>query len=249
MKRLLLVLVVCALALAVSVNAQSSVRVGVKLGPSFASMSGAATEGTETKMKAGLTAGLFAEFGLSEFVSFQPEALLVMKGVKKEYSAEGEAMDPISVTENVKLVYLQMPILAKIKIPTKGKIAPHFLFGPALSFNLSGKDDVSGYGDANVDGDFDIANVKSMDFSGIIGFGVDFPVGSVRGSAEVRYDKGFGTAFDDIDDLNSVPDGEVPFVDFDFDPGSEEPTGGTAEDLKNGGFSFTFAISVPIGGQ
>ncbi len=249
MKRLSIVMGVFALALAASVSAEAGTHFGVKLGPSFSSMSGDATEGTDAKMKAGLTAGLFAEIGLSETISCNPEALFVMKGVKKEYPVEDEFSDPTTVTENVKLVYLEVPILARIKIPTKGKIAPHFLFGPAVGFNISGKDEISGYNDTNVDGEFDIANVKSMDFSGIVGIGIDFPLGSVRGAAEVRYDKGFGTAFDDIDDLNSVPENEVPFVDFDFDPGSEEPTGGTAEDLKNGGFSFTFAISIPIGGQ
>ena len=138
----------------------------------------------ETNLKAGLIIGAGVEMPIAPMFSFAPEFLYSMKGGKG-----GEAFfDDDDIRLKVDMV--QIPLLLKAGI-TEGPMRPFVVFGPAVGFVTSAKIEVEG-----IDDDEDIKDdVETIDFSGIIGGGVQFG----RGIVEVRYDHGFR-------DLNKVAD-------------------------------------------
>jgi len=145
-------------------------------------------------------------------LSIQPELLYVQKGATD---------DDEGVDVTLKLNYIEVPLLLKIKIPTEGNVSPYFLVGPAIGFKAGCK--ISGESDgASVDLDCDEDNIefKSIDLGGVVGAGVGFPVGSGQAVLGARYNLGL-IRVDDYDD--------------------DEP-------VKNRAFSFLAGYSFPVGG-
>ncbi len=239
----------CLLLSATAVSAQTEARLGAKAGLSMYNFSGDAVWKVNADSRVFVDFGVFAEIGVARNIAIRPELNYVSKGASRDYVVDVGGAGPLSVTEDAKLTYLQVPVLVKYTFPLQGKVQPSIFVGPAIAFNVSGKDDISGYGDSR-DGNKDIANVKSTDFSGIVGAAVSFPLGKMTGSFGVRYDMSFGKAFDDMDP-NSVPENEVAFLQGDleyWDPIDGNYTN-NALDMTNYGFSFDFMLSMPIGSK
>ena len=147
-----------------SVHSQPVVEVGIKTGLSLGTMSTDNTgfvstirgnwddidfdDSFSSSAKTGLQAGGFVAINLGKYFTFQPELILTKKGVNVEGSAIYEVTDPgfesvtgYEVDEKISLTYLEIPILAKFRIPTSGGASPSLYVGPAFAFNLSGTDD------------------------------------------------------------------------------------------------------------
>ena len=104
--------------------------------------------------------------------SFHPEFLYSMKG--------GKGGDFGTDDNRLKLGLVQIPLLFKAKF-AGGSAQPFVVFGPGLGFVTSAK-----FVEAGIEDDLK-DEVEKLDFSGIVGAGVQFG----RGVIEVRYDVGF----------------------------------------------------------
>ena len=141
---------------------------------------------------ASVVLGAFAEIGISRQFALRPEVNYVVKGTSSNYVVDFGGGGPWDVTEEVRLGYLQIPVLANYILPVEGKLRPSIFAGPAVAFNLTGKSEVAGYGDSR-DGDKDIANVKGTDFSMVFGAAVSFPLGKETAHMDVNLSRVFFT--------------------------------------------------------
>jgi hypothetical protein len=160
-------------------TAPTSVELGVAAGAAFSKPSG--KDATDfTKTYTGVALGGFVRVGVSRHFAIQPEVQFVQKGGKQPQSGG---------TTNVKLSYVEVPVLAVVRFPqaSGGQLIPHLYAGPALAFKAgcslggsgTGKPPSSNCADEGL-------KVKSTDFSLVFGGGID--VG--RAVIDLRYDLG-----------------------------------------------------------
>ncbi|GAA4033783.1 hypothetical protein GCM10022409_17620 [Hymenobacter glaciei] len=104
-----------------------STRFGVKAGANLANISGKGTE--DAKNLVGLSAGVMADFGFSDLISFHPELLYSQKGAKFEESG---------ATGQVRTSYLDIPLLLRVNAD-----GLFFEAGPQVGFLLGQKSEAS----------------------------------------------------------------------------------------------------------
>lgn len=195
--------------------AQKEHRFGIHGGVTFAKVAGKGVEssGLDVKNRTGFLAGIFAELQLSSNFAISPEVNYIVKGAKLSDQSDGI---------NVKLSYIQVPLLFKVLVPVKGsgktQIRPQFYAGPAIGFKsgctITFTGTIAAPAENCPDADTDL---KSTDFSVIVGAGLG--IGPVMFGA--RYDLGLSN----IDDTS----------------------GGTADDaIKTRALSFMVGVSFPL---
>ncbi len=188
MKKLLLFAAVAVFAFT-NVNAQE-VKYGVKAGVNFASIGGDSFEGVSTSSLTAFHVGGVAEIVISEKFSVQPELLYSSQGGKREYS-ETDGDFTFSATEDVKLDYISLPIMAKYYVAEGFSIEA----GPQISFLTSAKVDFEETFEGQTEsGSEDIKDsVKSTDFG--LGIGAGYKMDSGLNFA-LRYNLGLSNAND-----------------------------------------------------
>lgn len=119
------VLVVSALAFT-GISAQGrETTFGVLGGVTSATFTGDDAEDADSKI--GMTFGGFISFGMSAKFAIETGALYSQRGAQT--TAEG-------VTAKINLDYVEVPLLASLRFPGKGKVTPFLSAGPALAFKL-----------------------------------------------------------------------------------------------------------------
>ncbi|MGA1227075.1 MAG: porin family protein [Tamlana sp.] len=182
MKKLLFTaLVVFGLA---SINAQE-VKFGAKAGLNLASVSGDDTDDLDSRTSFHL--GVVAEIAISDKFSLQPELLYSAQGAKESF--EGIDID-------LKLDYINLPIMAKFYVADGFSLE----LGPQVGFLMSAK--AEGEGESEDIKDF----VKGIDFGANFGVGYKMESGLNFGA---RYNLGFsnindGEGSDEFKNQNSV---------------------------------------------
>ena len=163
---------------------------GLTAGINLSRFGGEDVSDVTTDGRVGLAVGLFGSFLLSDAFAFQPELLFIQKGA--DFVAEDGTGGAF------RLDYLQIPLLARIRLSTgEAKAVPFVTVGPAIAFRL-GCD-----GGLNTPGGFvsqecesiSPSGVASTDFSLIGGAGVEIS----NLILSVRYDYSFSQ-------LNLLPD-------------------------------------------
>ncbi|NJN28625.1 MAG: PorT family protein [Cyclobacteriaceae bacterium] len=155
MKKGLLVLAIAFFAMS-SVFAQ--VSGGLKAGLNLANITG---EG-DYDMKAGFHVGAFVDLSISDAFSLQPELLFSTQGAQYTFIPQDD-----EVTAKFNLNYLNLPILAKVKIGEVFNIHA----GPQFGFLLSAKE-------KRDDESYDFKDqLKTVDVGLAFGVGVDLPMG------------------------------------------------------------------------
>jgi hypothetical protein len=129
----------------------------------------------ETKSKIGFHGGVFVNFMLSDKMGIQPELL---------YSLQGSEYDIPSVDGNLKLGYLNVPVLFRYNINDMFSIHA----GPQFGFLMSAEEEFDG-DTQDVKDDF-----KGSDISGAFGLEVDLPMKIGVGA---RYVLGFSNVLTD----------------------------------------------------
>ncbi len=183
-----------------SAFAQPKAYGSFKGGLNLADLWGEESENLDTK-KAFAFGGSIA-FVVSKQVYIQPEILYTMKGAKAEEEEMGAKAE-----FDVRLAYLEIPVLVKLMVPTQGNVAPHFFAGPAIAFCLSAETNVrvKYHGAVLEDETVDIQNdVQDIDFGLVFGGGVDFAVDPGKITTEFRYTHGAMSIFEDEDIRNGV---------------------------------------------
>lgn len=160
------------LAAAGSLSAQERIiRVGPTFGVNITKITGDNQEDATTRT--GIRAGGFATIGLGGNFALQPELVYTGKGANYP---DDEA--------EIKIGYIQLPVLARLRIPTgQGKAAPYLIAGPAFAFKAGCTIVVEG---ESMDCDDTSTEVAGSDFGLILGAGLE--VG--QGRISVRWDQG-----------------------------------------------------------
>lgn len=145
--------------------AQSAVGGGVKAGVNFATVSGEIDEDVTKSMRTGAAVGGFLTFDLSESLSFEPEVLYSMEGVKAEFSEGGQTFE-----STAKVDVVQIPLLFRWAMPSSGRTAGYVIAGPSVGFIASAKlEDPFGGPDEDFKDD-----LKSTTVGVVVGAGVNF---------------------------------------------------------------------------
>ncbi|MFD2939885.1 porin family protein [Flavobacterium notoginsengisoli] len=160
-------------------NAQGTgSRFGIKGGVNFPNSSG---DFYENETLIGYQVGIFSEIKTDEKFGIQPEILYSTHGVKNKFVKDGIAYD-----NDVKLSYLNLPILAKYFI-TQGLSVQA---GPQIGFLMHAEENNLNITD----------HVKTIDFGLNFGIGYNFLQDC---SVDLRYNLGLSNALDfHVGDVN-----------------------------------------------
>lgn len=167
--------------------AQHRVETGVKVGVNFANRFG---DLHPQDWKTGFCGGGFLAFYVNDVFAIQPEVLLSMKGSKWTFGDE-------RIT--IKLNYWEIPVLAKVAVPSQSASRFTLFAGPSLGVKLSAKAKVESPTGTETE---DIEEIKKTDFGVVFGVGADFRRGHNTLTFDVRYTHGLTT----IDEYNLVED-------------------------------------------
>jgi len=128
----------------------------------------------------------------------QPELLFSMKGAKQTIG---------DTTCSGKANQMEIPLLAKVYLPTEGKIKPHLFAEPALGILLSAQA-VSDPG-----GETDVKQyVKSTDIGFLAGVGVEYKMDSGSVLFDVRYEVGLTTIDKGDGEAEDVKNNVISFM-------------------------------------
>lgn len=179
-------LALCAMVVTVAL-AQRTTDFGAMAGGTFSKFRGPHL-GNFDRTTVGVTAGVFVTLGLTPQFALQPEVLYVQKGGRTEVN-----------DQSLKISYIEVPLLAKFRIPAGGKgrnFSPHLYAGGALGFKV-GCNLKSGSPTLSCE---DIgAEVKTTDFSLVFGAGVN--IGRVM--IDARLDLGLSKIGEPDDDAKN----------------------------------------------
>lgn len=208
MKKFIL-LAASAFLLPVVSSAQSqSVSIGVKGGLNLSTFGGEdANQGFQSdelqgmsfeldpSMRTAFVAGAFISVQLDDYFALQPELLFVSRGVR--YNGDGTVLGPYTYDVKMAINYLEIPVLAKLTIPTGTPAIPFVYAGPSLGLKMGkviteGK--VTSMGqeldiedEENEEAD---ANIKSTDIGVALGAGLGLNLGGGMLSFDARYTLG-----------------------------------------------------------
>lgn len=205
---------VVALLVAGAVPASAQWAIGAKGGITFADLSIDDAEDLDTDTRTGFNGGGFLEIPVGDVFAFQPGVYFTEKGTSfEEDGAEAE----------IRLNYVEIPVLGKFAVPTGGPVGIYFLGGPVVSFEAGCEVAVEGGGaslEVDCDEFDDGIDTKSTDFGVQVGAGIDFDIS---------------------DGVALLLDGTYTFglVNIDESPG--------AGDVKNRALSIDVGIRVPLG--
>ena len=212
MRKLAFLAPCCAVLLFTPCSLSGQISLGFQGGLSLATVGGSDLDLFDPGYRKGFGLGAFLELPVGDVLSIQPEILYLQKGFH-------ESEQGVDVT--FALDYVEIPVLLRINVPVEGTVAPYFLVGPALGFKagceVTGEE---GGVEVKVDCDEAEAEIKSLDFGGVVGGGISFEAGPGNIHVGARYNYGL-TSLDDS---------------------------GEDEDVKNRAFSFLAGYSFPVGG-
>ncbi len=178
MKRIIVIAFVI-MAFATAASAQESSKcLGIKGGLNMFKLYGDDVE--DAKYLYAFTIGGFFTCNLNEMFALQPEIYYSVKGAKEETTA-GDI--------DLKLGYIDIPVLFKVKFPLEGKNwSPNLYAGPYFAFLLSA--DLEGY---------DVKDqTKSTDLGLVVGAGFDVKL--KEGAQTLNFDFRYSIGFTKLDE-------------------------------------------------
>lgn len=177
------VLVVVCLLMTSYCNARDF-KFGVKTGLNFSNVVG---DGSDGKINTRYYLGGFFNKPISEVVSFQPEILLSMQGVKID--TRGSSFD-----YKVNTTYLNIPVLLKMRLGAWNRL--HLFVGPQVGFPLKSEEIVKRESRKEI---YNITkHVNPVDFS--LNLGLSFKLREDL-ALELRYNRGFSKVYEFKTDL------------------------------------------------
>jgi hypothetical protein len=160
--------------------ASAELNFGFKAGLSIANVFGGAI--FDQSSRVGFCGGLFLTHDFSRVFSLQTEILFVMKG-----SRHREGFGPTNLYEVMNLEYMEIPLLARFRLPLSKSMDFHLLAGPALAFGIRSRVNTVVGGETEEES---LDNVKGVDIGAVAGLGVDVPVKDGKICLDLRYTRG-----------------------------------------------------------
>jgi hypothetical protein len=165
--------------------AAQSFTLGLKGGIAVANLQIIATDSTlDPRDRAGLTAGVFSGLDLGRGFGVQFEGLLTQKGTTiRDPRFDGDL--------DVKLTYIDVPVLARYRFRFSPRLAVHALAGPVFSLKVADNQRIGGD---------EVTEDEDQEFTaGDLGLSVGGAVEVGRFVFDVRYVWGVPNINDDID--------------------------------------------------
>ena len=191
---------------------------GVMAGVSWATVNQDPEFGDVTfHYKPGLVAGVFLGFQVNDVFSVEPQAFYIQKGSKVKGTGSNSSLEG-----SVRISYIEVPLLGKFWFPvSNSQVRPFIFVGPAVAFKvgctLEGEIlSVTGSEDCDKTS---VVKIKSTDFGGTVGGGIQFRAGNQIVVVDARYTHGFT----DVNDS------------------------GNNQEIKNRAFMATVGLGFPIG--
>lgn len=166
--------------------ASRDLAVGLLLGSSWSTLHGADVPGPSHAW--GLALGGFARVRLVGRFAIQPELQFIQKGDNQVDIAGTQTF-----TEAIRLSYVEVPVLLRVRAGTMGGFTPYLVAGPAVAFRAGCSVDVRGLA-----GTYTCANLpeaESVDYGAIAGGGLDVTIGARTCTLSGRYEWGAKNAF------------------------------------------------------
>ncbi len=185
---------------------KAQISVGLKGGGNFANVN--ATQSLDNLIPdfqdiTTFSVGGVAEIGITDQLAFQPELLYTRKGFGIRQSTDVNLFNiplPLGVTAETHLDYLELPLLAKVKLGTNN-INAFLTAGPTFGYATGGRLLTR----ANVLLDFTLVdtpinleaiNFQRFEIGGALGAGLEVDTEYGRFFAEARYNHGFSQLYD-----------------------------------------------------
>lgn len=168
-------------------QAQTLVGFGAKAGANFSTLRG--DDAVNTKRRTGFTGGVFLSISPQPFFTIQPEVLFSQRGAINTNEA-------LNIRQELRVNYIDIPILFKLRIPIDETFFPHVYIGPQFSRRLGNKYTVEQL-DVNVQINEELT-VRKFDFGGVFGAGLDIQSNNLILTFDFRY--GIGALNLDDDD-------------------------------------------------
>lgn len=127
----------------------------------------------------GFTLGFLVNLNVADFLDIR----MLPQVSFYEHSLEYERIDDQTIEELVETTVVEFPLLMKYKSERRGNTRMYFVGGIKPGFEASGKNDIDEVSDENID-------IKTLNFSFDIGFGVDIYYPLFKFSPEIRFSKG-----------------------------------------------------------
>lgn len=157
--------------------------IGPKVGVNSSTIS--AKDDHALSHKIGLVAGGFVRFEISSSVTLQPEVSWVQRG--------NDADEGANQILKFDIDYIEVPVLLRLSLSSASGVRPFVYAGPYVAFKQACS--VSGH-DATGNVDIDCADLgdifvlKSTDFGGAAGAGLDFRLGAGSLFVDARFTQG-----------------------------------------------------------
>ena len=174
------------LGLAMPVRAQ---RIGIIAGGTFSQLHG--LDNVTAKSRSGTMFGVSFTLPSGGRTAIQPELLFVNKGSELELPGVG--------ISDVRLDYLEIPLLLRFDGHITSALGPHLYVGPSLAFNVGCNVTVSGSGIPSTSSNCtrDNFSPKTFDWGAVVGGGVDLNAGGLGITVGARYGIGLANIAND----------------------------------------------------
>lgn len=194
MKKLILVMAIVTV-MCTSVSA-GEVIWGIKAGLNLADLTGDEIEEKEKRITAG--GGIFLDILITEYFSVRPEMLYIPKGVR---ASELE-------NSGINLSYVEVPLLAKFRLPNESAFSPGFFLGPYVGIITKAEIEIANIS-TNIKND-----MKNADFGMVLGAGLDMNAGKGIITVEGRYSFSFSsiTYLEDDGDKIDWKNSDITFM-------------------------------------
>jgi len=161
---------------------------GVLAGANRSTIAGSDVEGASSRN--GVAGGAQLVRTLGDNVALEVNALYSIKGAKSD---EGDG-----AIGDVRLTYLEIPLLLRIGPNNRGTIRPFATLGASASIRSACTAEVSGSGTSVSTSCGDLADFERLDAALIGGAGLDAPLGSGTMTLTVRYGYGVRNVVQDV---------------------------------------------------
>ncbi len=175
---------------------ESPLRFGVKLGLNISEFRGSDIAGLGELLdwKAGFCGGVFMSYDVNEWFTLQPEILYSMKGMKLGFMDE---------SATVSLDYIDIPILATVKIPVEGTLRPFIYAGPVFGINV--RSEASSTLSEDEDSELDLSDyTNGFEFSLALGLGLNIGIAGREMILDFRYEPGLTNVYDTPSDVDQT---------------------------------------------